>query len=58
MSPETVLTIVRGLVDLILLLVPAPVAHQIVDDAAIRRAHAIADAAEASKFGPTDTEDP
>lgn len=51
MTPETILDIARGLIDLLLSIVPAPVAKQMLDEAAIRRANAIADAAEAAKFG-------
>lgn len=50
MSPVTVINVVRALVDVILALVPPDVAKQVVDDAAVRRAHAMADAAEAAKF--------
>ncbi len=52
MTPSQVLDLVRSLLDLILGLVPAPVARQLLDDAAVKRANAIADAAEAAKFGP------
>lgn len=37
--------------DLLLALVPAPEAKRLLDEAAIRRANAIADAAEREKFG-------
>lgn len=40
----------RVLIDLILELVPPPVARQLLDEAAVRRANAVADAAEALKF--------
>jgi hypothetical protein len=48
---EIALEVARGLVDLLLKLVPAPVARQMLDDAAVRRSNAIADLAEAAKFG-------
>lgn len=51
MTPAALLDIARALLDLVLQLVPAPVARQMLDEAAIRRANAIADAAEAVKFG-------
>lgn len=51
MSPLDVIDVVRKLVSLILDLVPVDVAKQALDDAAVRRANAIADAAEAAKFG-------
>ncbi len=51
MNPKTILDIVRGLLDLVLSLVPKTVAVQMLDEAAIARQNAIADAAEAAKFG-------
>jgi hypothetical protein len=51
MNPLDVISIVRRILDVILDLVPVDVARQILDDAAVRRANAIADAAEAAKFG-------
>lgn len=51
MSPETILNLVRGLLDLVLMLVPKDVARAELDEAAIRRANAIANAAEKAKFG-------
>lgn len=51
MSPQTVLDIVRGLLDLVLSLVPKAVAAQMLDEAAIARQNAIADEAERRKFG-------
>lgn len=45
------LDIVRKLLDLVLLLVPHGVAKDELDEAAVRRANAIADAAELAKFG-------
>lgn len=50
MSPSKVMSWARILVDLLLDLVPPPVARQLLDEAAIRRANAVADAAEAVKF--------
>lgn len=44
------LDVVRRLLDLVLLLVPHGVARDELDEAAVRRANAIADAAEAVKF--------
>ena len=44
------LDIVRLLLDLVLRLIPVNVARAELDEAAIRRANAIADAAEAVKF--------
>lgn len=52
MNPELIINTVRTLVDLILSLVPHDVARLALDDAAVRRANAIANAAEAVKFGP------
>lgn len=52
MSPDTLLNIARTLADLLLLLVPAPVAAQLITDAEVKRANAIADLAEDVKFGP------
>lgn len=56
MSPDTAFKIAEKLAALILDLVPAPMARQLIDDAAVRRANAIADVAEdavvaAGKFG-------
>ena len=50
MNPASVIDTVRALVDLILSLVPHEVAKQMLDDAAVRRQNAIADAAELAKF--------
>lgn len=44
------LDVVRRLLDLVLLLVPHGVARDELDEAAVRRANAIADAAELAKF--------
>jgi hypothetical protein len=51
MSPSIIIDTVRSLLDLILTLVPKETAAQLLDDAAVRRANAIANAAEAAKFG-------
>lgn len=51
MSPSTVLDIVRALLDVVLSLVPHPVAASMLDDQAAKRQTAIAEAAEAAKFG-------
>jgi hypothetical protein len=53
-NPLDVFNTVRKLLDLILDLVPVDVARQALDDAAVRRANTIADAAELAKFGPRD----
>jgi hypothetical protein len=52
MNAGKVLEWARVLLDLVLDLVPAPVARQLLDEAAVKRANAVADAAEAVKFGP------
>ena len=46
-----VVDVVRKLLSLILDLVPVDVARQALDDEAVRRANAIANAAELAKFG-------
>lgn len=51
MNPMDVIDTIRMLLDIVLKLVPHDVARQALDDAAVRRANAIADAAEAEKFG-------
>lgn len=51
MSPDTALKAAEKLAAIILDLVPAPMARQLIDDAAVRRANAIADLAEDVKFG-------
>ncbi len=51
MTPVAVLTFVAKLLDAILDMVPADVARQALDEAAIRRASRIADLAEDEKFG-------
>ncbi len=51
MTPNQGLDMAAKLAALILDLVPAPVAHQLLDSAAVRRANAIADLAEDAKFG-------
>lgn len=50
MTPANIIDAVRALVDVILSLVPHEVAKQMLDDAAVRRQNAIADAAEEAKF--------
>jgi predicted NAD/FAD-dependent oxidoreductase len=52
MSPAAALEAARIAADLLLALVPAPVAAQLLTDAEVRRANALADAAEDVKFGP------
>lgn len=49
---QTALEAARIAADLLLALVPAPVAHQLLNDSEVRRANAIANAAEDAKFGP------
>jgi hypothetical protein len=51
MSPEEILTAARIASDLLLQLVPKDQAMALLDEAAVRRANALADAAEAVKFG-------
>lgn len=51
MNPLDYLDTARKLADALLDLVPHDVAKQMLSDAAVRRANAIADAAEAAKFG-------
>lgn len=46
----------RAFADATLEIVPVTVAHQELDDAAIRRANAIADIAQAAKFGEGGTQ--
>lgn len=52
MSPKTVLDIVRGLLDLVLMLVPAPSAAKLLDEQARKRALALGELADDAKFGP------
>lgn len=51
MTPDKAVDLAAKMAALILDLVPAPVARQLIDDAAVRRANAIADVAEDAKFG-------
>lgn len=51
MSPAEILDAARLAADVLLKLVPHDHAKQLLDDAAVRRANQIADAAEALKFG-------
>lgn len=51
MTPEQALEIARMAADILLALVPRDQVAELLDEAAIRRANAIADAAEAAKFG-------
>lgn len=53
MTPE-ILTFVRKLLGLVLDIVPVTVARAMLDDAAVRRANVIADAAEVAKFAELD----
>lgn len=46
-----VIEVVRALLDIVLSLVPHEVANQLLTDAAVKRQNAIANAAEAEKFG-------
>lgn len=52
MNVANVLDIVRSLLDVILTLVPENVAASMLSDRAAKRQTAIAEAAEAAKFGP------
>lgn len=53
MSPaEVALEVARGLLDLVLKLVPAPVAQKLLDEAAVKRALALGELADDAKFGP------
>ncbi len=54
MTPLDVVDLVRKLLSLILDLVPHQVASQLLSDEAVRRANAIANAAELTKFGDTE----
>lgn len=49
---ETALEVASKLAAIILELVPAPVAQQLISDAAVRRANALGDLADDVKFGP------
>ena len=51
MTPAKLLDLARSLLGLVLDLVPPPVARQMLDEEAVRRANAVADAAETAKFG-------
>ncbi len=51
MTPAEVLTAARIASDLLLALVPHERASELLSEAAVRRANALADAAEAAKFG-------
>jgi hypothetical protein len=54
-TPDKAIDLVRKIVALVLDVVPAPVAKQIIDDEAVKRANRVADLAEdaavISKFG-------
>lgn len=52
MTPQQAIDAARLAADLLLTLVPAPAAKQLIDDAAVRRANAAYAVAEAVKFGP------
>lgn len=52
MSPDEVLELASKAADIVLALVPIERARELLDEAAIRRANALADAAEIAKFGP------
>lgn len=52
MTPSQAIDAARIAADLLLTLVPAPVAKQLITDAEVRRANEIANAAERIKFGP------
>lgn len=58
-AADIALEAARIAADLLLALVPAPEAKRLLDEAERRRANAIADAAEAAKFGKlADLDDP
>lgn len=52
MTPSQALDLARGILALLLDLLPASMLRQLLDEEAIRRQNAIANAAEAAKFGP------
>ncbi len=52
MSPDVIFDIARGLVDLLLKLVPAPVAQKMISEADVRRALALGELSDDVKFGP------
>lgn len=52
MTPSQALDAARIAADLLLTLVPAPVAQQLLNDAQVKRANDIANAAENAKFNP------
>ena len=52
MTPQQALDLFRLLVDFFLGVIPADVAHKVIDDAAVRRSNEFADLAEDAKFGP------
>jgi hypothetical protein len=54
MTPSKVIDAARMAADLLLALVSAPVARQMLNDAEVRRGNAIANAAEEVKFGHLD----
>ena len=56
MTPQELLDAARAAADFIVAVLPADVAHQVINDASVRRANAIANAAEAVKFGDTKEE--
>ena len=56
MTPEAIIAAARIAADLLLALVPHNEARELLDSAAAKRANAIADAAEAAKFGSSPTE--
>ena len=56
MNPEKVLDVARIALDLVLALVPHEDAKRLLDEAAVKRANAEADAAERLKWGTAPTE--
>lgn len=52
MIAAQVVSVVVRLIEIILSLVPVEEARKLLDDAAVKRANTIADAAELAKFGP------
>ncbi len=53
MTTEQAIAAARLAADLLLVLVPADQAQELLDEAAVRRANLAADAAELLKFGPS-----
>jgi len=52
MTPAQILDLARGILGLLLDVLPVTMLRQLLDEEAIKRQNAIADVAEAAKFGP------